>query len=420
MGIELSDARGRPRVVVTGAGLVTPCGASLEKSWANLLEGKSGIGQITAFDTEDFVTNIAGQVWDFDPQNWMDNKEIRRNDRFIHFAIAAGDMALEDAKYKVTDKDAERVGVIVGAGLGGLGTIENTAKVLLERGPKKITPFFIPALIVNLAPGQLSLRYGAKGPNWSPVSACSTSAHAIGEAAEHIRRGWCDVMITGGSEATITPLGVGGFNAMKALSTRNDDPAGSSRPWDDDRDGFVMGEGAGIMVLETLEHALERGAHIRGEIVGYGATSDAHHITQPDSHGAARAMRMALSDANLKTSDVDYINAHATSTPIGDKNEVVAIKSVFGDDVNDLSISSSKSMHGHMLGAAGAAESIVTLKAIETQTIPPTINLHKPSEGCDLDFVPNTAKERKIDAALSNSFGFGGTNAALVFKRWAD
>lgn len=416
--VATTDSRGRPRVVATGMGLITPCGTGLDKTWNALLEGQSGIKTITSFDTTDFDTKFAGEVQDFDPKQWLDPKEIRRNDRFIQFAISACEMAMQDAKYQVAPGEAERVGVIVGAGLGGLLTIEETAKVLAKRGPGKISPFFIPALIVNLAPGQISIRIGAKGPNWSPVSACATSAHAIGEAVETIRRGMCDVVVTGGAEATISPLGIGGFNAMKALSTRNEEPTRASRPWDEDRDGFVMGEGSGILVLETLEHALARGARIYGEIAGYGATADAHHITQPDGLGAIRCMKMSVADAGLKPEDVGYINAHGTSTPVGDLQEIQAIKEVFGAHAYQLAVSSTKSAHGHMLGAAGAVEAILTLKAMETGIIPPTLNLEKPSEGCDLNLVPRVRQERSFRAALSNSFGFGGTNASLVMKKF--
>ncbi|MCK6549411.1 beta-ketoacyl-ACP synthase II [Myxococcota bacterium] len=415
---QTTDKRGRPRIVVTGLGLVTPCGTGLDKTWDAMVSGRSGIKPIKRFDTTAFDTKFAGEVHDFDASRWMDPKEIRRNDTFIQFAVAAADMALEDAAYKIPPEEAERVGCIVGAGLGGLSTIETTAKTLFERGPGRISPFFIPMLIVNLAPGQISIRHGAKGPNWSPVSACATSAHAIGEAMETIRRGLCDVIITGGSEATITPLGIGGFNAMKALSTRNDQPEKASRPWDVERDGFVMGEGAGILVIETLEHALKRNARIHAELVGYGATADAFHITAPDGAGAVRCMKMALQDAGLAPESIGYINAHGTSTPVGDTQEIESIKKVFGDWAYKLAVSSTKSMHGHMLGAAGAVEAIVTSKAIETGIIPPTINLDHPSPGCDLNLVPNVAQERRVDAALSNSFGFGGTNASIVLRRF--
>ncbi|MBI4816310.1 MAG: beta-ketoacyl-ACP synthase II [Deltaproteobacteria bacterium] len=415
----LLDARGRPRVVVTGMGLLTPCGVGLEASWAALIAGRSGIGPITHFDASKFDTHFAGEVRGFDPTKWMDGKEIRRNDRFIQFAIAAAEMALEDASYKVAPEEAERVAVIIGAGLGGLGTLEKNHAILLERGPGKISPFFIPAMIVNLAPGQISIRVGAKGPNWSTVSACATSAHAIGEALELIRRGGADVVICGGSEATITGLGIGGFNAMKALSTRNDAPEKASRPWDKDRDGFVMGEGAGVVVIESLQHAQNRGARVRAELTGYGATADAYHITAPDGDGAKRSIVNALLDAGLPHSQVDYVNAHGTSTPVGDEKEVGAIKAVFGDHAMRLMMSSTKSMHGHLLGAAGSVEAIITVRAIEEGLAPPTINLDQPSEGCDLDLVAHVAKRAEIRAAISNSFGFGGTNTTLVLERYA-
>lgn len=413
----VTDKRGRPRVVITGMGLISACGTGLDKSWAALISGQSGIGPITLFDASKFDTKFAGEVRDFEGTRWLDAKELRRSDRFIHFALAAAEMAMEDAKYTIPPEEAERVGVIVGAGLGGINVIEKNHEVLLERGPGRMSPFFIPGLIVNLAPGQISIRFGAKGPNWSPVSACSTSAHAIGEATELIRRGACDVVISGGTEATISPLGVGGFNAMKALSTRNDAPTKASRPWDVDRDGFVMGEGAGIVVLETLEHARARGAKIYAEVLGYGATSDAFHITQPDGDGARRCMRMALKDSGREATSIGYVNAHGTSTPIGDTQEVESLKAVFGDHAYAMAVSSTKSMHGHCLGAAGAIEAIITAKAIQTGIIPPTINLDNPSPGCDLNLVPHEAQRRTVDAALSNSFGFGGTNASLILGR---
>lgn len=401
-------------------GALTPCGADLSTTWDNLVEGKSGIGPITQFDASDFTTKFAGEVDGFEPSKWMDRKEIRRNDRFILLAIAAAEMAMEDAAYKISPEEAHRVGVIVGAGLGGLSTIEKNKLIVENRGPGKISPFFIPALIVNLAPGQISIRIGAKGPNWSPVSACATSAHALGESVEIIRRGQCDVVVSGGSESVISPLGIGGFNAMKALSTRNDEPEKASRPWDSDRDGFVMGEGAGILVLESLEHALNRNARIYAEIVGYGATADAHHITAPDGQGASRCMRLALEDSGLAPEDVGYVNAHGTSTPVGDKQEVDAVKDVFGEHAKDLMMTSTKSMHGHLLGAAGSVEAIVTTKVLETGVVPPTINIDNPSEGCDLDFVPHKARNVDVTAALSNSFGFGGTNASLVLKKYSE
>jgi 3-oxoacyl-[acyl-carrier-protein] synthase II len=400
-------------------GVITPCGTGLAKTWDALVAGRSGIQPIAGFDASAFETRFAGEVRDFDASAYLDAKEIRRNDRFIQFAIAAADMAIADAAYKVLPEEAERVGVVVGAGLGGLQTLEETADTLSRRGPKKISPFFIPSLIVNLAPGQISIRTGAKGPNWSPVSACATSAHAVGEAAELIRREDCDVVFCGGTEATITPLGVGGFNAMKALSTRNDAPEKASRPWDEDRDGFVMGEGAGILVLESLQHALDRGARIYAELAGYGATADAHHITQPSGAGASRAMQLALRDARLAPEDVGYINAHGTSTPIGDLQELEAVSGVFGEHARRLMISSTKSMHGHMLGAAGAVEAIVTVKALETGLVPPTINLDRPSPGCDFDLVPHEVRRRQVEVGMSNSFGFGGTNATLLLRRFS-
>jgi 3-oxoacyl-[acyl-carrier-protein] synthase II len=399
-------------------GMVTPCGVGLEKSWAQLIEGQSGIGPITRFDATAFDTKFAGEVRDFDAAQWLDNKEIRRNDRFIQFAIAAGDMAMADASYKIAPQEAERVGCIVGAGLGGLETIEKNQQIVQEKGPGHISPFFIPALIVNLAPGQLSIRHGAKGPNWSTVSACSTSAHAIGEAVETIRRGVVDVVITGGAEATITPLGIGGFNAMKALSTRNAEPTKASRPWDEERDGFVMGEGSGILIVESLVHAEQRGSRIYAEIVGYGATADAYHITSPDGDGAVRSMRQALQDANVRPEEIGYVNAHGTSTPVGDLQEIEALKKVFGAHAHKFLVSSTKSMTGHLLGAAGSTEAIITIKAVETGVVPPTINLDHPSEGCDLDLVPHRSVRRTLDAALSNSFGFGGTNCSLVLRRY--
>ena len=415
---ELTDHKGRPRVVITGLGLVSPVGTGVEVAWSHLIAGKSGIGPIERFDASEFKTKFAGESHDFDTARWFDKKELRRNDRFILMAVAAAEMAREQAGLQIDDANADRVGVIVGAGLGGLETIERTAKVLAERGPNKITPFFIPGLIVNLAAGQISIRSGARGPNWGPVSACATSAHALGEATEMLRRGVCDVAISGGAEATITPLGVGGFNAMKALSTRNDDPERASRPWDVDRDGFVMGEGAGIMILETAAHATARGATILAELSGYGATSDAGHITAPDGKGAARCMDLTLADAGITPSQLDYINAHGTSTPVGDEKEIEAIKAVFKDDAKDLVVSSTKSMHGHLLGASGAVEGIICVKALEEGVVPPTINLETPSPNCDLDLVPKEARKVSLERVMSNSFGFGGTNTSLIFNRY--
>lgn len=412
------DKMGRPRVVVTGMGMVTPCGNDLDSTWASLVAGRSGIAPITRFDSAAFDTKIAGEVRDFDAKKLLGVKEARRNDAFILYALAAADQAVADSGLVIDASNAERVAVIVGAGLGGLATIEANNELVNEKGPKRINPFFIPMLIVNLAPGQISIRHGAKGPNWSPVSACATSAHAIGEASELIRRGKADAVITGGSESTITPLGIGGFNAMKALSTRNDDPAAASRPWDEGRDGFVMGEGAGVIMVERLETAQARGARILAEVAGYGSTADAFHITAPDGQGARRCMREALEDAGVEPAQIDYINAHGTSTPVGDAQEIEAIKDVFGAAAQDVSVSSTKSMHGHMLGAAGAVEAIVCIKSILHSLIPPTINLENPSEGCDLDLTPKVAREKSVDIALSNSFGFGGTNSSLVLRRF--
>ncbi len=416
---RLMDHKGRPRVVVTGMGAVTPCGLDLASTWESVLLGKTGVGPITHFDCTAFDTKIAGEVSDFDEGAFMDKKEARRTDRFIHFALAASDMAMASAAYTVDPSEADRVGVIFGAGLGGLATIEANHRLVETRGPRKISPFFIPALIVNLAPGQISIRIGARGPNWSPVSACSTSAHALGEAVEHIRRGACDAVVTGGAEATITPLGIGGFNAMKALSTRNDEPEKASRPWDKERDGFVMGEGAGALVVESLQHAIDRGANILAEVVGYGASADAFHITKVGD-GPQRSMQLALEDAAMTPDEIQYINAHATSTPAGDPKEVEAVKQVFGDHAAKMLVSSTKSAHGHMLGAAGAVEAILTIRAIQEGLAPPTHNLDDPDEGCDLNFVPHEPQRAAIETALSNSFGFGGTNASIILRKVTD
>jgi len=411
------------RVVVTGVGLVTPVAIGTEETWRGLLEGKSGISGITRFDHAHFATHFAGEVKDFDPTKWMSSREAKTVDRFIQFAVAAGSMAMDDAGLKKFEgPEAERVGTYVGAGLGGLWTIESTHATLQEKGPRHgISPFFVPQLIINLAPGQLSIRYGAKGPSMSHVSACSSSAHAIGEAYRAIIHNDADVMISGGSEATITPLGVGGFNSMRALSTRNEDPQKASRPFDLDRDGFVIAEGAGIVILEELEHAKKRGARIYAEIKGYAANADAHHITAPapEGEGAQRVLKLALKDAGMQPSDVDYINAHGTSTKMNDANETLAIKKVFGDHARKLMVSSTKSMTGHMLGAAGGVESAICALAIARGVIPPTINYTTPDPECDLDYVPNTAREIRVKAAASTSFGFGGTNACLILSRFA-
>lgn len=412
----------RKRVVVTGLGLITPLGIGVEPSWKAFIEGRSGIGKITRFDASDLPVQIAGEVKGFDPSLYIEQKEIRKMDRFIHFAVAASQMAIEDSGIQITKENAERVGVIIGSGIGGLPTIEHYHKVYLEKGYRRITPFFIPMLIINLASGQVSIKFGAKGPNSAVATACATGSHAIGDAFRVIQRGDADVMIAGGSESVITPLAIGGFAVMKALSTRNNDPERASRPFDVDRDGFVMGEGAGIVVLESLESAKKRDAKIYAEIVGYGMTSDAYHITAPEPHGegAATCMALALKDAGVSPDVVDYINAHGTSTRYGDEIETAAIKKVFGEHAYKLSVSSTKSMTGHLLGAAGGVEAVVTVLAIYNDLIPPTINLDNPDPECDLDYVPHKARQRGINFALSNSFGFGGTNACLLFRKYRD
>ncbi len=410
------------RVVITGVGMITPLGIGVEQSWNGLLAGRSGIRNITQFDAANFATRIAGEVDGFNPEDYIEPKEIKKMDRFIHFALAAAQMAMNDSGLKITDKNAERAGVIVGSGIGGLRSIEHYHSVLLEKGPRRITPFFIPMLVVNLASGQISIRFGAKGPNSAVVTACATGSHAIGDAFKIIQRGDADAMIAGGAEAVITPLGIGGFNAMKALSTRNDEPEKASRPFDMDRDGFIMGEGAGIMILESLETALERGAGIYAEIVGYGMAADAYHITSPspNGEGAARCMKMALQDAGVDPSAVNYINAHGTSTKAGDEIETYAIKTVFGEYAYKIPVSSTKSMTGHLLGAAGGVESVVSILSIKDDIIPPTINLDTPDPECDLDYVPNQARRTTVNYALSNSFGFGGTNACLLFGKFLE
>lgn len=412
----------KKRVVVTGLGLITPLGTGVESSWKSLIEGRSGIGRITRFDASDLPVQIAGEVKDFDPSLYIEQKEIRKMDRFIHFAVAASTMAIEDAGLKITDNNAERVGVIIGSGIGGLPAIEHYHKVYLERGYRRITPFFIPMLIINLASGQVSIKFGAKGPNSAVATACATGSHAIGDAFRIIQRGDADVMIAGGAESVITPLAIGGFAVMKALSTRNNEPEKASRPFDIDRDGFVMGEGAGILVLESLDSAKQRGAKIYAEIVGYGMTSDAYHITAPapEGEGAATCMSLALKDAGVDPNVVDYINAHGTSTKQGDEIETSAIKKVFGEHAYKLSVSSTKSMTGHLLGAAGGVEAVISVLSIVNDIIPPTINLDNPDPECDLDYVPHKARHREVNFALSNSFGFGGTNACLLFRKYRD
>lgn len=406
------------RVVITGLGLVSPLGIGVEPSWRMALEGRSGIGPITQFDASPLPVRIAGEVKDFDPSLYVEAKEIKKMDRFIHFAMAGATMAMEDAKLTIGEDTAERVGVIIGSGIGGLQSIEHYHRVLMEKGHRRISPFFIPMLIINLASGNVSIRFGAKGPNSAVATACATGSHAIGDAFKLIQRGEADAMIAGGAEAVICPLGVAGFSVMKALSTRNDEPERASRPFDAGRDGFVMGEGAGVLVLEHLEHALARGAQIYAEVIGYGMSSDAYHITtpSPNGEGAARCMTTALKDAGIGPETVDYINAHGTSTKYGDELETAALKQVFGDHAYRLCVTSTKSMTGHLLGAAGGVEAIFTVLSIHHGMIPPTINLENPDPECDLDYVPNKARSRQVDVAMNNSFGFGGTNACLVFR----
>jgi 3-oxoacyl-[acyl-carrier-protein] synthase II len=408
------------RVVVTGMGLVIPTGIGVETVWKNVCEGKSGIGVLKRFDTNGFETKIAGEVKNFNPELYIDKKEIKKMDLFIQYAIAATKEALEDAQLVITPENAEQIGVIVGTGLGGLPTLEKYHKILLEKGPGRISPFFIPSLIANLASGHIAIQFGPKGPNTCVVTACATGAHCIGDAFRTIVYGDAEAMITGGTEANITPLTIGGFNAMKALSTRNDEPEKACRPFEKNRDGFVVAEGAGIVILEELQFALKRNAKIYGELVGYGYTGDAYHITapSPDGDGAVRCMRMAIKDAGLKPEEVDYINAHGTSTPLNDLTETIAIKTVFGDYAKKVPISATKSMTGHLLGAAGSTEAIFTILAIRDGILPPTINYEEPDPQCDLDYVPNVARQQPLNIAMSNAFGFGGTNATLVFKKF--
>jgi len=409
----------RRRVVVTGLGVVCPVGIGLDLAWKNLVAGKSGIGPITLFDASTFPTRIAGEVRGFEPEKYMDRREVRRNDRFIHFGLAAAEMAIQDSGLDFSREDLERVGCIVGAGMGGLQTIEDNKDILRDKGVKRISPFFIPALIINLAGGQISIKYGLKGPNYSPVSACATGNHSLGDGMMLIERNMADVIVAGGCEATITPLGIGGFCAARAMSERNDAPEKASRPFDKGRDGFVAAEGAGILVLEEYEHARKRGARIYAELSGYGASADANHITSPapEGEGGQRAMRMALKDAGLSPEQVGYVNTHGTSTPQGDVAECQAIGKVFGAASKQLCISSTKSMTGHMLGAAGGAEAVFSVMALHTGVIPPTINVEEQDPECPLDVTPNVAREKRLEAVLTNSFGFGGTNAVLCFRR---
>jgi 3-oxoacyl-[acyl-carrier-protein] synthase II len=408
------------RVVVTGIGLVSSLGIGTDANWKALTAGKSGIGTITKFDASQFATRIAGEVRGFDPLAFIEKKDVKKMDIFIQYAIAASQFAIDDASLEITAELAPRTGVFIASGIGGFTTIEREHKALLAGGPRKISPFFIPSAIINLAAGQVSIRFGAKGPNSATCTACSASAHAIGDAFEIIKRGAADVMIAGGSEAAITPMGIGGFGALRALSTRNDEPERASRPFDKDRDGFIVGEGAGVIILEEHDRAISRGARIYAELVGYGMSADAYHITAPseDGDGAFRVMRAAIDSAGIAPDDVDYINAHGTSTPQGDQLETLAMKRCFGEHAKKLVVSSTKSMTGHLLGAAGGLEAGITVLAVHNQCIPPTINLDHPDEACDLDYVPHKSRGTKIRYALSNSFGFGGTNAALLFKKY--
>jgi 3-oxoacyl-[acyl-carrier-protein] synthase II len=407
------------RVVVTGLGIVSPVGNHLAANWDSIVHGRSGIGAITHFDVSAYTTRIAGEVRDFDAKAWIPPKDAKKMDTFIHYGLAAAMMAMDDAGLEITDANAERAGVLIGSGIGGVRGIEETAIDLYRGGPRKVSPFYVPSTIINMVSGQLCILKGFKGPNFSAVSACASSNHSIGMAMRMIQHGDADIMVAGGAEHGCTPTSVAGFCSMKALSTRNDEPTRASRPWDKDRDGFVLGDGAGILILEEYESAKARGARIYCELAGFGASSDAYHMTAPstDGDGPARCMTMALRDAGLNADQIDYMNAHGTSTPLGDLAETQAIKRALGAHAYQTMISSTKSMTGHLLGAAGGAEAVFSIMALHTGIIPPTINLENPSEGCDLDYVPNTAREKKIDVAMSNGFGFGGTNGTLVFKR---
>lgn len=408
------------RVVITGVGVVSPVGNDATTFWNSLLAGKSGIGHITAFDVSEYSTQIAGEVKDFNAEAYMDKKDIRRNDRFVQFAIAAAKMAKEDAKLEITPELSERVGVNVGSGIGGLSTWEDQHTVLMEKGPRRVSPFFIPMMIANMASGLVSIELGAKGPTTAAITACATGTNSIGDSFKLIQHGHADVMFAGGAEATIRPIALAGFGSMKAMSTRNDEPQKASRPFDQDRDGFVMGEGSGVVVLEELEHALNRGANILAEVIGYGMSADAYHFTAPpeNGEGAARCMKSALKDAGIDPTEVGYINAHGTSTPIGDAAEIRAIKEVFGEHAYKLAVSSTKSMTGHLLGATGGIEAIASAFALRDQILPPTINLEHPDPECDLDLVPNQARKADIRVAMSNTFGFGGHNATIILKKY--
>ncbi|WP_026136225.1 MULTISPECIES: beta-ketoacyl-ACP synthase II [Paenibacillus] len=407
------------RVVITGLGVMTALGKDKDTFWNNLMAGKSGITPIQGFDVSDYPTKIAAQVHDFNPEEYMERKDARKLDRFVQFAVAATAEALKDSKLNVReDADPERVGVIIGSGIGGLGTFEDQHSILLEKGPKRISPFFIPMMIANMASGHVSIIHGAKGPNVAPVTACASGSHAIGDAFKFIQSGEADVMITGGAEATIRPTGLAGFCSMRAMSTRNDDPTAASRPFDTGRDGFVMGEGSGILILESLEHAQKRGAHIYAEVIGYGLSADAFHMTEPDPDGPARCMKMAIRTAGIQPEDIDYINAHGTSTPVGDKSETRAIKMALGEHAANIAVSSTKSMTGHLLGAAGGVEALICALSLQNQIIAPTINLHDQDPECDLDYVPNEPRQANLNVVMSNSFGFGGHNASIILKKF--
>ncbi|MEK3779554.1 beta-ketoacyl-ACP synthase II [Paenibacillus sp. FSL R5-0810] len=409
------------RVVVTGMGVMTALGQDLDTFWNSLMEGKSGVSRIESFDVSEYTTQIAASMKDFNPEDYMDRKEARKMDRFVQFAVAAGSKALEDSGLEIgSNVDAERVGVSIGSGIGGLGTWEDQHNILLEKGPKRVSPFFIPMMIANMASGQMSINLGAKGPNTTQVTACATGTHSIGDSFRLIQRGDADVMICGGAEATIRPTGMAGFCAMRAMSTRNDEPEKASRPFDTGRDGFVMGEGAGVLVLESLEHAQARGAKIYAEVIGYGLSADAHHITEPDPDGAARCMKMAIRDAGISPEEVDYINAHGTSTPVGDRSETQAVKLALCDHAYKVAVSSTKSMTGHLLGAAGGVEAVICGLSLKHQRIAPTINLENQDPECDLDYVPNHPREADLDVVMSNSFGFGGHNATIILKKYAE
>ncbi|QDH22821.1 beta-ketoacyl-ACP synthase II [Saccharibacillus brassicae] len=407
------------RVVVTGMGVVTSLGKDVETFWNSLLAGKSGISKIESFDVSEYPTQIAAEIHDFNPEDYVERKEARKMDRYVQFAYAASTQALQDSGLKIGDTvEAERIGVIVGSGIGGLGTWEDQFTTLLQKGPKRVSPFFIPMMIANMGSGDVSIKLGAKGPNTSVVTACATGTHSIGDSFKLIARGDADAMICGGAEATIRPTGLAGFCAMRAMSTRNDDPSKASRPFDKERDGFIMGEGAGVFVLESLEHAEARGARIYAEVVGYGLSADAHHMTDPDPDGAARCMKMALKSAGLQPEDLDYINAHGTSTPAGDLSETKAVKMALGDHAYKVAVSSTKSMTGHLLGAAGGVEAVICALSLDNQIMAPTINIENPDEACDLDYVPNTARKAELNVVMSNSFGFGGHNASVILKKF--